>query len=212
MYISVENYKEMYLNGKDAAAVAEEIQKIRRQIARAKEKLESPANVYDSYANESETSVIDIYKGYLNAALGHLSALTGLPCELTEEEKASLIFDSTVDDISCITLTAGRYLQDKYELTFNGDVAEICELHLGDDSVCRGIDLSHARKTVKALHIGEWKETYTPEQYGCTLNEPTKWQLRIDYRSGSAPRFYDGFGIFPYNFDVLARLLGADII
>lgn len=211
MYISVDSYREMYLDGKDVKAITEEIEKIRREIAKTKNKLESPANVYDSRLYPSQGSVIDIYRGYLNAAFTTLAGLTGEDCEFTEEEKASLIFDTTVDDISCISLTAGSYLQDKYELTFGDEEAEICEMHLEKESVFRKIELTAARETVRSLHLGEWKETYTPEQYGCTLNEPTKWQLRIDYKTGAVPRFYDGAGVFPYNFDVLVHLLGADI-
>lgn len=211
MYISVDDYREMYLSGRDASSVLEEIEKIRREISKVKAKLESPANVYEGNDYNSGSSQIEVFKGYISAARDYVFSLTGEPCDLSEEEKASLLFDSMVDDIECLTLTVGRYLQDKYELSFKETGAEICEMHLEKDSVCRSVDSSSARECVRSMHIGDWKDTYTPEQYGCTLNEPTKWQLRIDYKRGHAPRFYDGFGIFPYNFDVLARLLGADI-
>ena len=212
MYISVEKYEEMYLLGKSPAQLSDEINKIRREIARAKNKLESPANVYDNYAYPGETSAIDVYRAYLNTAMNYYAESEGVPCDLTEEEKASLIFDSSVSDISCITLTVGRYLQDKYELTFSEGGAEIQEIHLGEAPISKSVDAEKTRRLVFALHIGEWKENYTPEQYGCTINEPTKWQLRIDYSTKSAPRFYDGVGVFPYNFEALAKLLGADII
>lgn len=212
MYISVEKYEEMYLLGKSPAQLSDEINKIRREIARAKNKLESPANVYDNYAYPGETSAIDVYRAYLDTAMNYYAESEGVPCDLTEEEKASLIFDSSVSDISCITLTVGRYLQDKYELTFSEGGAEIQEIHLGEAPISKSVDAEKTRRLVFALHIGEWKENYTPEQYGCTINEPTKWQLRIDYSTKSAPRFYDGVGVFPYNFEALAKLLGADII
>lgn len=209
MYISVENYEEIYLKGKDSETVLEEIEKIRREIAKAKTKLESPANVYDTYPRDE--SVIDICRKYLASAMKYYSDLTGKACELSEEEKASAIFNSTVSDVSCITLTVGRYLQDKYELTFGSDSAEICEIHLEKEPTVRAVDRKHAMDTVLALNMGEWKESYTPDQYGCTLNEPTKWQIRIDYSGKESPRFFDGFGVFPYNFEVLLKLLGADI-
>lgn len=212
MYISVEKYEEMYLKGKSTAQLSDEINKIRREIARAKNKLESPANVYDNYAYPEQTSAIDIYRAYLDTAMKFYAEETGEPYDLTEEEKASLIFNSAVQDISCLTLTVGNYLQDKYELTFRDTNAELVEIHLGEEPKAKVVDAEYARRVIFALRIGEWKETYTPDQYGCTLNEPTKWQLRIDYSTKSAPRFYDGFGVFPYNFEVLAKLLGADIV
>lgn len=213
MYISVDDYRETYLEGREVASVLEEIEKIRREIAKIKKKLESPANVYDkNYAYPSEAAVIDIYKGYLFEALAYVSRMTGEACELTEEEKASLVFDTGVDDIACVTLTVGSYLQDKYEILFNEDGAVLSEVHLGKGEIKKDIDSKRTRESLRALHIGDWKETYTPDQYGCSLNEPTKWQLRIDYNSGAVPRFFDGFGVFPYNFAALARLFGADII
>lgn len=211
MYISVDSYREMYLLGKDFKTVNEEIEKIRREIAKTKKKLESPANLYDLRTRLTEGVAIEVYKGYLSAAMDYLSDITDSRAELTEEEKASLIFDSTVDDICCVTLTAGRYLQDKYELTFEEGTAQICEIHLGEDSVCRAVDPLASREAIRSLHLGEWRESYTPAQYGCTLNEPTRWQIRVDYKNGSAPRFFDGTGVFPYNFYTLVRLFGADI-
>ena len=212
MYISVDNYRQMYLDGKDKEIILEEIVKIRHEIAKAKNKLESPANEYDNRSYPLERGVVDVCRDYFEAATSYLSEITGEAAELTEEEKASLIFDSMVDDISCVTLTVGRYLQDKYELTFNGDDAELTELHLGSETLVKKIDSAAAKEIIRSLHIGEWKDNYTPEQYGCTLNEPTKWELRIDYTGGAAPRFYDGIGVFPYNFKSLLRLMNADIV
>ena len=212
MYISLDNYREIYLKGKSVDQVLDQIEKIRHEISKTKAKLESPANAGNRLAYPSESSVIDVYKGYLNTAMEYVLLLGGEPCDLTEEEKTSQIFDSTVDNISCLTLTVGSYLQNKYELSFSTDKAELCEIHLGSDEVKTEIDFARAREKIRALHIGEWKETYTPEQYGCTLNEPTKWQLRVDYSNGACSRFFDGFGIFPYNFHALAKLLKADII
>ena len=66
--------------------------------------------------------------------------------------------------------------------------------------------------TARALHLALKMLLNLPEHYGCTLNEPTRWQLRVDYLSGSAPRFFDGVGVYPYNFSSLARLFGADVV
>ena len=212
MYISVENYREKYLVGKDITALTEEIGKLRREIMKVKNKLESPAGAYDLRSYATESAAIDTYKGYLSAAIERLCEVSGEAPSFTEEEKASLIFDSTVDGISCVTLTVGRYLQDKYELSLGSEEGSVCEIHLDREPVMRSVDPLTAREVIRSLHMGDWKESYTPEQYGCTLNEPTKWQIRIDYNGGSAPRFFDGVGVFPYNFSTLCRLMGADVI
>lgn len=60
MYISVENYKGMYLNGKDAEALRDEIEKLRREIAKVKNKLESPANSYNVRMLSADADAVNV--------------------------------------------------------------------------------------------------------------------------------------------------------
>ena len=60
MYISVENYKGMYLNGKDAEALRDEIEKLRREIAKVKNKLESPANSYNVRMFSADADAVNV--------------------------------------------------------------------------------------------------------------------------------------------------------
>ena len=212
MYISTENYEQMYLKDKDEKTIALEVEKLRREIDRVKTKLESPAYVRDSLAYPPESAVIDVYREYFELAADRLASLKGVTSVLTEEEKTSKIVNSMVEDISCLTLTVGRYLQDKYELKIEHNEAEIFKTRLGEGTTRKAVDKASALKVITSLYMGEWKEIYTPEQYGCTLNEPTRWEVRIDYVGKKSPRFYDGIGVFPYNFNILTDFLGADII
>ena len=202
----------MYLKGKDAKNVLGEIEKIRREMAKIKAKLESPANAYDVYTYTSDCALIEVLRGYLAAARESLAEISENGLDYTEEEKASLIFDSSVDSISRLTLTVGKHFENKYELVLDGESATLVRTLSGKDSVEIDMNSAAAREKIRALHMGEWKESYLPEQYGCTINEPTKWQVRLDYSGSAAPRFYDGVGVFPYNFDALSRLLGAEIL
>ena len=208
MYISVESYEEMYLENKEVSLIELEVEKLRSEISRLKTKMESPAYRYASLPGDGGD--IEIYRTYFEKAAEVLSNKLGGVNVLTEEERVALIVDSMIEDIECLTLTLGRHFENKYELRFEGESAEITEIHLGEAPAVREENKSAVLESLRALHIGEWKATYLPEQYGCTLNEPTKWQLRIDYRGGAAPRFYDGLGIFPYNFSSLCKLLGAE--
>ena len=211
MYISVESYEEMYLNNKDVAAIEREVEKIRSEISRLKMKMESPAYCYSQGGAPLDVEVVEIYRAYFEKAAEVLSDKLGGVCVLTEEEKAANIVDSMVDDISCLTLTVGQYLENKYELALGSDVAAVTEIHLGEAPTVRYVDSAAMLRAIRGMHFGEWKQNYLPEQYGCTLNEPIKWQVRIDYSGGAAPRFYDGLGIFPYNFSTLCKLLGAEV-
>ena len=209
MYISVESYEAMYLNNKDVSVLEREVEKLRVEIARLKTKLESPAHRYSGFSDDN--GVVEIYRSYFDKAAEYLSEKLGGISVLTEEEKVARIIDSMTDDIECVTLTVGMYLENKYELNFSADHAEITEIHLGEAPITREGNKVILLEALRALHLGEWKANYLPEHYGCTLSEPTKWQVRIDYSGSAAPRFYDGLGIFPYNFSALCKMLGAEV-
>ena len=209
MYISVESYEEMYLKNKEVGVIEREVEKLRSEISRLKIKMESPAYRYASLPTDGGD--VEIYRTYFEKATEVLSERLGGVSVLTEEEKVALLVDSMLEDMECLTLTLGRHFENKYELRFNGESAEITEIHLGEAPCVREGNKRELLSSLEAMHIGEWKASYLPEQYGCTLNEPMKWQVRIDYRGGAAPRFYDGLGIFPYNFSALCKLLGAEV-
>lgn len=211
MYISVETYEEMYLKGKDAETVGREVEKLRNEIARIKRKMESPSYVYAERSYPSDDRVIEICRGYFERAASALAELLGVESVLNEEEKSAKFVDAMSEDISSLTLTVGRYLENKYEIYFTPSSAKITALHLGEEPTVTEAERDLLMDGIAALHLGEWRQLYLPEDYGCTLNEPTKWQLRVEYYGGAAPRFYDGLGIFPYNFSSLCKLLGAEI-
>ena len=209
MYISVESYEEMYLKEKEESEVSSEVEKLRREIAKLKKKMEAPSYIYEEKSFPNDIDVIGIYRSYLARATLKLSELRGGVSVLTEEERSAALFNSLTRDIACLTLTLGRHFQHKYELILDGKAC-VREIHLGGRTATREIDAESCISDIISLGLGEWKREYLPEQYGCTLSEPTKWQLRIDYKGGIAPRFFDGLGIFPYNFDRLLKLLGAE--
>ncbi len=212
MYISVDSYYDMYLKDKSEDAVAAEVQKLRNEIDRLKRKMESPAHAYESNLSPSEVSVVNIYRDYLRAASEQLATLRGVSSVLTEEEKRALIIDSMLSELAVLTLTVGNYLQYKYSLTVTDSSAVVTATSLGGESHSREVEKEKILSELAELHLGEWRDVYSPEQYGCTLNDPEKWQLRIEYKNGAAPYFSDGIGIYPYNFDELCRILEVDVI
>ena len=212
MYISVDVYEEMYLENKGADTVFSEVNKLRREIARLKNKMESPTYTVDSKKVPSDLETVGIYREYLLRAESVLSQITGDLGVLDEERKSALYFDSNIESVVCLTLTIGRYFEHKYELRFSDLGAKIFELHLGEEPTSRDVDENYVKAAILSLHLGEWSDVYTPEKYGCNLSEPVKWQLRVDFDNGAAPRYFDGRGVFPYNFSIVEKLFAIDII
>ncbi len=210
MNISVECYEELYLKDKDAEAIIGEVENIRRHIERIKYEMEAPAYAYENRSFPSRALDVAMYRKYLERALEYLSSVRGEISLLSEEEKASRLFDRECENISCVSLTIGRYLEQKYELVLRESVCTVMRLRLDGEPEYSELDLEDTVSKLYDLHMGEWHESYTPEQYSCTLDEPSKWHLRIDYKNGAVSRTFEGLGIFPYNFDALLKILGAD--
>lgn len=212
MYISVDTYEELYLKGKDRETLECEVEKLRNEISRIKRKMEMPYYIRSNTAFPTDEQVIEICRGYFEKATLYLKDALDNADILTEEERAAAYVDSMTKNISCVTLTVGRYLQEKYELDLTDKCAKLTRVRLGGDSLTEEKEKEPIYDALYSLRLGEWRQSYLPEDYGCTLSEPVRWQLRIDYFGKAAPRFYDGLGIFPYNFNALCKLLGADVI
>lgn len=210
MFISVDTYEEMYLKDKDAKVVENEVQKLRNEISRIKRKMEMPSYVYSEKRFPTDDQIIEMCREYFKKAIEVLGSFIGADNALTEEEKSAALTDSMTYDISCLTLTVGRHFEYKFELDISDLGARIMKTRLGEETTVEEKDRDAMLSGIYALHLGEWKASYMPQDYECTLNEPVKWQVRIDYYGAAAPRFYDGVGIFPYNFSMLCKLLGAE--
>ena len=212
MYIGVDTYEELYLKGKDIETLEREVEKLRNEISRIKRKMEMPYYIRANTAFPTDEQVIEICRGYFDKAILYLKETSDNADVLTEDERAAALIDSMTENISCVTLTVGRYLEKKYELVINESYANLTRICLGGNSVTEEKEKEPMISALYSLHLGEWRQSYLPEDYGCTLSEPVRWQLRIDYFGKAAPRFYDGLGIFPYNFNSLCKLLDADVV
>ncbi len=210
MNISVECYEELYLKNKNVEEVNAEVENIRRYIERIKYEMEAPAFSYEDRFYPSLILDISMCKKYLSSALSALSKLKQGEDVLTEEEKSGLIFDGECENISRICLTLGMDFEKKYELIIDELSAAVMVWQKDSEPVIHVIDRKEAVNDIYDLHMGEWHELYTPEQYDCMLDDPIKWNLCIDYGNGAASRNFEGIGIFPYNFKSVCKLLGAE--
>ena len=212
MFISAQCYEELYLDGKDEKAIFAEVEKIRREIAKLKQKMESPSYRAEIHPYPSEGDTVAKYREYLERALDKLSDIREGESIRTPEEERSRAFNGRIDRIAAVTLTQGRYLQYKHELSFEDGTAYLKTFHLDSEPTVKEVSEEKMKLDIEKLYLGEWKSSYSYDSYGFAVNDATRWQLRIDYFGKINPVFFDGVGIFPYNFDDLLRLLEAEMI
>ena len=209
--ISQNYYEEMYLKGKDAATVEREIRHLRAEIARRKQRMESPATSFEERRFPSSGVNVAMCREYLNSALRYLCEINGGIDIRSEEEKASDVIESLNGEIKSITLNVGKNPEKVYSVRVSEASAHLTVCAGGNTVSETELDRFGVMEVIDGLRMSEWKAEYTPEQYGCVLNLPTEWKLTIEYNGATASREYKGRGVTPYNFDILARLMGAEI-
>ncbi len=209
MLLSAEYYRDIYLDGKDEQTVKEEIKKLRREIERLKYKMESPSYPYETHPFPTESDQLSACKKYLNEAYDALSAL-GIAPELSEDELTAREFFENIPHVRKISLSIGIYLDSFYEVRIYQDRACLNRVARGVESVEITLDREKLLSSVAELDIGEWRDCYLPEHYGSNFSEPVRWRLLVEYNEGIAPKFYEGNGVFPYNFSGLTSLIGVE--
>ncbi len=209
MLLNAECYRDLYLDGKDEATVLDEIKKLRKEISRLKHKMESPSYPFEEHPFPSERDQLSACRNYLKEAYESLTRL-GITPTFTEEETMSMDFIENASKIRKVSLAIGTYLDHCYELIIYDSEATLCKISNGVKSVEVSLDREKVISTLIDMRIGEWRDSYLPEHYGASFSEPTRWRLLIEFTDSHAPRFFDGAGVFPHNFERIKRLLGVE--
>ena len=209
MLITPECYRDTYLKGKDAEGVRMEIDALRKGIENLKKRMESPAAVFDESARPGPDAELASAREYLAVAKKTFFALTAKTCE-SEEEMAAEFINERLESVREIDLTIGDYLSMRYSLSVGAQEStlKVSELH-GDELEVK-METAHVLEALRSLRIGEWRDTYLPEHYGCSMADAEKWHVRIEMNDGGAPLFFDGIGVYPYNFKAFCHLMGVE--
>lgn len=211
MHISVESYEEMYLKDKDEKAVRIEIENIRNQISRLKMRLETPENANEDYRLRPQLSELAVYRRYLESALIRLGELCPGESFLTEDEERAKAIDSVYTEIERVTLYVGTYYQTKHEMRIGDISAMLTKVNLESDVGYYDKIRKDVLAALSEIHFGEWKAKYLPEDYGCSLSEPIRWQVNVAYYGDIAPLKFEGIGVFPFDFELLLKLMEIDL-
>ena len=209
MLLSAECYRDLYLDGKDVTTVLAEIKNLQKEISRLKYKMESPSYPFEEHSFPSEKDQLSACRNYLKEAYESLIRL-GITPVFTEEEAMSMDFIENASKIRKVSLAIGTYLDHCYELRIYDGEAKLCKISDGVKSAEVTLDSEKVIGTLTDMYIGEWRDSYLPEHYGASFSEPTRWRLLIEFTDSHAPRFFEGAGVFPHNFERIKKLLGVE--
>lgn len=211
MHISVESYEEMYLSNKDEKAVKYEIENIRNQIKKLKADMENPANYDAEYKSREKLQLIETYRSYLARAYARLAELCPELDFRTDEELRASKIDGASEDIAKVTLYIGAYYERKNEVRIGDVSAMLTKVTLESDVEYYDIDRSAVLGALKNIRFGEWREKYLPGDYGCSLTDPIRWQVNVEYYGDMPPMKFVGEGVYPYDFGNLLKLMDTEL-
>ena len=203
MLISAECYYDLYIKGKEKEVIVGEISTLRNEMARLKQKLESPYYEYEEHPFPGERSQLCACREYLSMARAELLSF-GEDC-YSEEELACERMLERLDGLTSLTL---EMTGETYGVTFEGERAVLGKHSVGGEKRLT-FDRAELILGLKSLYIGEWRSQYLPRDYGCVEPSPKPWELRLCFEGGDVA-VYSGISVYPYNFSSLLDILSGE--
>ena len=187
-----------------------EIRRLKRLIARQKKEIEDPRSEPETVC-PSKSTVIYWSREYLAMAKKALAESGGKYKE-TKAERAEREFRDSLPRLRRLELGIGGFFDgwEKYALEVDGDT-----LKRDTVMVIEGMDVSEVEtreellEYLRDMHLEEWRKNYSPERYGACILDGTQWSLTLEYDDWKV-REYNGDNVFPWNFEDLCVLFGAE--
>lgn len=148
-----------------------------------------------------------------------------------EEDLTASIFRENIPYIKKVVYIYGGYFGgfDIYNITFNNNQVEVnkevsdfgcAQLYLDKIDDVEYFEKPEHRenniermskedfiKTIKRLHMGEWRKEYLDRDYGSTVMDGSSWNIEIHYSNNQRQFECGGINAYPYNFYEFNRLI-----
>ncbi len=216
MMISPEAFYEMNLKGKTADQIMTVIRGLKQEIGRLINIVEHPE--YECTMRPSERTRISCSQDYLERAKQALVEVGGTYVPSAAEKKA-MEFDDNIPFINKVEFCIGGYFNGYETKTYTVDDDKVrtdIEHSLilkpsnkGDYEI-EEMDKDYLLASLKALHIGEWRRTYSTKRFGYLVCDGTQWRLEIYFSNGHKPVKIYGDNAYPYNFDEVLELFDVE--
>lgn len=218
MMMSPESYYEEYLKGKTKEQIMTAIRRLKQEIGRLKNTMESPDYGEKPIMLPSEATRIYWTRAYLEKAKQAYVEVGGIYV-FSKSEKKATEFEASMDGISKITFSIGGYFggYSNYVVELTDELKAYTKIWedkepiiLWDDDTKEKFTKSTFITALKELHIGEWRKRYTIERFGYVVLDGTQWELEFKYSNDHQPVRFDGDNSYPYNFNKFQMLFGIN--
>lgn len=218
MMMSPESYYEEYLKGKTKEQIMTAIRRLKQEIGRLKNTMESPDYGVKPIMLPSEATRIYWTCAYLEKAKQAYAEVGGIYV-FSKSEKKAVEFEANMDGISKITFSIGGYFggYSNYVVELTDELKAYTKIWedkepiiLWDDDTKEKFTKSTFTTALKELHIGEWRKRYTIERFGYVVLDGTQWELEFKYSNDHQPVRFDGDNSYPYNFNKFQMLFGIN--
>lgn len=172
------------------------IQKSKATLTELRDTMEHPE--YKCKKCPSELTMYKCERDFLNSAIIRYLSLGG-EYVYDSDELAEMEFFAELENIVKIIFSYGACLGLKEEVVIDlwGEKPIMSDLDFDKESFLYELE---------KLHIGEWKEFYTPDRFGICVLDGYEWNLEIEYGDGRKKEF-GGCNAYPYNYSELLELL-----
>ena len=219
--LTVDQYYQKYLKGKEGLEVVSNIHELRDEIEKLKETIENPNNNRNILDNE--INLLQVLREYHCKAEETLLNL-GENYTPSKLEQQDMDFNENLYALAKVTLSQHCFLGTSYgceiELQDNCFKIEVSTFPLLVDEKSNRPKLEPYSEhlynkdrflsEMKELHIGEWREEYDIERFGCIVMDGVQWDLEFVFSNGFGPITINGNNSYPYNFNEFEKLFEID--
>ena len=217
MMTSPEEFYKVRLQGKNEQQVLSVIEGIRQRMEWLKMQIEDPRRAYgEGEENLGKRRQLVMEREYLALAKRALADCGGKYVPSKAELKAAA-FDRRLQHICRAEFSSEYLFRDRFlrVITVDPVTGEIaykeligmayCEISI-EDGCPRSREELIGR--LQALHLGEWRRAYFPEQYGMSVLDGEQWELRFAFANSKRSVIFEGSNVYPFNFDEVRQLFG----
>lgn len=198
--MSLEMFHEQILKGKNPQEVYELIEDFKIEMIFLKVQIEQKNILKLTLPPEDMVSKIKNYRFYIEDSYRYIESLNG-EVNWAEEDAFTQNFQKSIPFIE--------------KIDYSENDKNLCEILFDEDSVritqnketVPSIDKEFFLNALSELHMGEWREVYTANDYGLDSINGFSWKIKVYFKYDMDTVLFTGTDAYPYNYKTFKQLI-----